>query len=162
MAPCFIVLGVLTALLAQTGCDATPIAWRSPMGVTMEKEGLPGYFTPAEVDLFASHDVEGLARLGYSTDSLLEGVKAEYVWVWPDAIPCPTAANQNRLCNGLMVWQTLWVAAQPCVYDTALGHEMLHQLLQWETGDPDANHTRKDVWALDVPLGDCPAQGDAA
>lgn len=140
------------AALLLSGCGVgTPLAWRSPMGVYVAKGELENYFAPDVVDLYAGHAVEGLAALGYPRASLDHAVQGSVVEVHGAPIPCAQGT-----CAGVEVWSSLAVAVAPCIHNTALQHEMLHWFLQASVNDPDTDHAKADVWALDIPLGTCP------
>lgn len=150
----------LGAVLLACGPD---FEWKSPLGIHMFPGQLADYFTPEQVDAHAEHMVDGLIEQGLDEQLLRQAVSVEWVDVRPSAFPCPTMQEPSRRCMGLQWGRSLWVAATPCVWQTALSHEMAHQLLEYVTGDPDTNHQRSGVWALTVPLEECPTpQGSPA
>lgn len=143
-------VGAGAALLFLSSCG--PGWWTSSLGVRMDESPgfLPTYFTPSQVDAAAAHMLLGMVALGYPEEVLRGGLRAELVQV----LPGPTLPGCR--CAGQQVGDVLRVATQPCVWDTALSHEMAHHLRERLTGDADPGHRDAALWALTRPLGTCP------
>lgn len=140
--------------IAVAACGDGDPAWRSQDGVTMWKGPLENYFTPEQVDAHAEHLVIGMASIGYREDTLRAGMSEAWVDVLPRPIPC--IAPPTYHCNGEMLDLTMKVTAMPCVWDTALSHELAHWLLDCATHDPDSGHTQTAVWEVVAErLGTC-------
>jgi hypothetical protein len=142
---------LLWALLALLfGCDDNDIAWRSELGIRMARAGLPNYFTPHQVDLHAAAAVGDLVAWGASETVLREALTHQLVSVWENEIPGAPGKNGIVLDNGVKV------VAMPCVWRTALRHEMVHHLEAWVlNGSYDYAHTRAWWRTANEPLGDC-------
>jgi hypothetical protein len=133
------------------GCDSVNEAWTSPLGVRMAAGPLQDYFSPEQVDAHARAAVGDLLSAGYCETQLWPAVPLQVVEVYPGRVPHWGQENGATVGNGLKV------TAAPCVWGTALRHEMVHQLeAHVGAGTYDYAH-RASYWAhADEPLGGCP------
>lgn len=142
----------LVALAALThGCGTVDEAWTSPLGVRMATGPLDTYFTPEQLDMHAYAAVGDMLGAGYPGAELWRAVPLQLVAVFPERLPLPGGPNGAVVGNGL------WVRAFPCVWGTALRHEMVHQLeAHVGSGEYDYNHRGPQWRHANEPLGVCP------
>lgn len=143
-------LTAVAALTALIGCAPYDTAWVSPKySVSMSPQYAdPNFLSPEIVDMSAAWMADGFVGLGFSRSEVEDRLSRMLIVTYAAPWACPTAEQPGQLCAGQQALYTLSVAEVPCVWETALTHEMAHALLETLTGDPDPGHSRGDVWPL--------------
>lgn len=106
------------------------------------------YVTPDQVDEMESAAIDDLEAYGFARDGLLEAARHQAITISEGPIWSDGRAGMV-LANGLKV------RAVPCLWQSALRHEMTHHLEGWFDSFYDYSHRRPYWMAADAPMHEC-------